>query len=67
VAAFARRKGTVDTRIAGRYPLLPAAPRHATWFLSKSAPACPRPAPMPATEAVRHLRQTGTLLGLLVV
>jgi hypothetical protein len=67
VAAFARRKGTVDTHIAGRYPLLPAAPRHATWFLSRSSAAGPTPAPMPVTEAVRRLSGTGGPLGLLVV
>jgi hypothetical protein len=69
VAAFARRKGTVDTCIAGRYPLLPAPPRHATWFLSTSAAAAagPPPPPMEAGEAVRRLTLGGPPLGLLVV
>jgi hypothetical protein len=67
VAAFARRHGTVDNRIAARYPLLPTAPRHATWVLSTSAPAGPPPAPMSATKVVRHLIQTGTPLGLMVL
>lgn len=66
LARFARHDGTVDTVIAGRYPLLPPAPGHAARVLRHSGPAVPRPQPMPAGEAVLRLAQYGSGRGLLI-
>ena len=66
VAAFARRNGTVDTLVAGRYPLLPPAAAHAGRCLGTTAAVSRRPAVMPIGEAVRLLTTNGPALGILV-
>ncbi len=66
IAALARRTGTVDRLLAGRYPVLPAAPGHATGFLRHAAVASHRPELIPGAEAVRHLARHGSLTGLMI-
>jgi hypothetical protein len=66
VAAFARREGTVDALLAGRYPVLPTAAGRATLRLWTAEADPGRAGPLPVHEAVRWLTDNGPALGLLV-
>jgi hypothetical protein len=66
IAGFGRRQGTVDSLLAGRYPLLPPAADRATRGL-RYAPAEGRTEPLPVHRAVRWLTDNGPASGLLVV
>lgn len=66
VAAFARRSGTVDALLANRYPLLPAAARHAGDIIKNTTVIRRRPEPIPVGAAMRHLGRHGAVPGLMV-
>ncbi|MEV4351323.1 hypothetical protein AB0J83_43255, partial [Actinoplanes sp. NPDC049596] len=66
LTSFGRRRGRLDQLVAGRYPMLPLAPGHASRVLASAGEARPAPPTLPMPYALTRLQRTGTSLGLLV-